>query len=306
MLRVRPRSTWRRTTRNRGAGTVNMSTSLRERTPRPQVEISCSETGRPHGGQSARWSPRRAPAGAAQVTPAAGPHRRGVTRVVRMTDALISSAYSQALEVIASVEPRIADGHPAGARRPAGLAQADRQRELRLARGAAHHGHLVQRQVRRGHGRPPLLRRLPERRHRRGARRRARARAVRRAVRLRAAALRHRRQPGRVLVDPRPPGRGPRRWRSSAPKNVNELTDADWETLRHELGNQRLLGMSLDAGGHLTHGFRPNISGKMFHQQQYGTDPETGLLDYDEVRGQGPRSSSRWCSSPATRRTRAG
>lgn len=67
-------------------------------------------------------------------------------------------------------------------------------------------------------------------------------------------------------------------------KNVNELTDQDWETLRHELGNQRLLGMSLDAGGHLTHGFRPNISGKMFHQQQYGTDPETGLLDYDAVR----------------------
>src|SRR6187402_834305 len=67
-------------------------------------------------------------------------------------------------------------------------------------------------------------------------------------------------------------------------KNVNELTDADWESLRGELGNQRLLGMSLDAGGHLTHGFRPNISGKMFHQQQYGTDPETGLLDYDAVR----------------------
>ena len=66
-------------------------------------------------------------------------------------------------------------------------------------------------------------------------------------------------------------------------KNVNELTDADWETLRAELGNQRLLGMSLDAGGHLTHGFRPNISGKMFHQQQYGTDPTTGLLDYDAV-----------------------
>ena len=66
-------------------------------------------------------------------------------------------------------------------------------------------------------------------------------------------------------------------------KNVNELTEEDWEALRRELGNQRLLGMSLDAGGHLTHGFRPNISGKMFHQQQYGTDPETGLLDYDAV-----------------------
>ncbi len=67
-------------------------------------------------------------------------------------------------------------------------------------------------------------------------------------------------------------------------KNVNELTEVDWETLRAEFGHQRLLGMSLDAGGHLTHGFRPNISGKMFHQQQYGTDPETGLLDYDAVR----------------------
>ncbi|HET8559576.1 MAG TPA: glycine hydroxymethyltransferase [Marmoricola sp.] len=66
-------------------------------------------------------------------------------------------------------------------------------------------------------------------------------------------------------------------------KNVSELSEADWEGLRAELGNQRLLGMALDAGGHLTHGFRPNISGKMFHQQQYGTNPETQLLDYDAV-----------------------
>ena len=41
--------------------------------------------------------------------------------------------------------------------------------------------------------------------------------------------------------------------------------------------------MSLDAGGHLTHGFRPNISGKMFAQRSYGTDPTTQLLDYDQV-----------------------
>jgi glycine hydroxymethyltransferase len=66
-------------------------------------------------------------------------------------------------------------------------------------------------------------------------------------------------------------------------KAVSDLSEEAWEALRHELGNQRLLGMSLDAGGHLTHGFRPNISGKMFHQQQYGTDPETGLLDYDAL-----------------------
>lgn len=68
-----------------------------------------------------------------------------------------------------------------------------------------------------------------------------------------------------------------------AAKSVNDLSEADWEALRHEFGNQRMLGMSLDAGGHLTHGFRPNISGKMFHQHSYGTDPETGLLDYDRV-----------------------
>jgi glycine hydroxymethyltransferase len=66
-------------------------------------------------------------------------------------------------------------------------------------------------------------------------------------------------------------------------KNVNDLSEADWETLRAKLGNQRLLGMSLDSGGHLTHGFRPNISGKMFHQRSYGTDPKTGLLDYAAV-----------------------
>ncbi|HET7173289.1 MAG TPA: glycine hydroxymethyltransferase [Nocardioidaceae bacterium] len=66
-------------------------------------------------------------------------------------------------------------------------------------------------------------------------------------------------------------------------KGVNDLGEEDWEALRGRLGNQRMLGMSLDAGGHLTHGFRPNISGKMFHQRSYGTDPETGLLDYDRV-----------------------
>ena len=67
-------------------------------------------------------------------------------------------------------------------------------------------------------------------------------------------------------------------------RHVNELTDSDWAALRRQFGDQRMLGMSLDAGGHLTHGFRPNISGKMFEQSSYGTDPETGLLDYDAVR----------------------
>jgi glycine hydroxymethyltransferase len=67
-------------------------------------------------------------------------------------------------------------------------------------------------------------------------------------------------------------------------RHVNDMSEQDWETLRHDLGNQRMLGMSLDAGGHLTHGFRPNISGKMFHQRTYGTDPGTGLLDYAALR----------------------
>ena len=44
-----------------------------------------------------------------------------------------------------------------------------------------------------------------------------------------------------------------------------------------------ILGMSLDAGGHLTHGARPNMSGKWFDAVQYGLDTETGLIDYDEV-----------------------
>src|ERR687889_1375888 len=67
-------------------------------------------------------------------------------------------------------------------------------------------------------------------------------------------------------------------------KSVNDLTEDEWETLRRKFGNQRALGMSLDADGHLTHGFRPNISGKMFHQRSYGTDPATQLLDYARVR----------------------
>ena len=69
-------------------------------------------------------------------------------------------------------------------------------------------------------------------------------------------------------------------------RNVNDLTEADWKKLRNAFNNQRMLGMSLDAGGHLTHGFRPNISGKLFDQASYGSDPETGQIDYDALRAQ--------------------
>ncbi len=44
-----------------------------------------------------------------------------------------------------------------------------------------------------------------------------------------------------------------------------------------------VLGMSLAHGGHLTHGAAPNFSGKHYHAVQYGIDPDTGLINYDEV-----------------------
>ncbi|SAK85192.1 glycine hydroxymethyltransferase [Caballeronia pedi] len=45
-----------------------------------------------------------------------------------------------------------------------------------------------------------------------------------------------------------------------------------------------VMGMSLDAGGHLTHGARPALSGKWFNAVQYGVNPDTLRIDYDEVR----------------------
>ncbi|MGQ3887399.1 serine hydroxymethyltransferase [Legionella sp. CNM-1927-20] len=47
--------------------------------------------------------------------------------------------------------------------------------------------------------------------------------------------------------------------------------------------NDTILGMHLDAGGHLTHGAKASISGKYFHAVSYGVNSE-GLIDYDEVR----------------------
>ena len=47
---------------------------------------------------------------------------------------------------------------------------------------------------------------------------------------------------------------------------------------------ETILGMSLDAGGHLTHGSKVSVSGKWFNSIQYGVDRESGLIDYDQVR----------------------
>ncbi len=45
----------------------------------------------------------------------------------------------------------------------------------------------------------------------------------------------------------------------------------------------KILGMGLDAGGHLSHGARVSFSGKLYDAYSYGLDPETQLIDYDEV-----------------------
>jgi glycine hydroxymethyltransferase len=73
-----------------------------------------------------------------------------------------------------------------------------------------------------------------------------------------------------------------------------ELTPADWikmpieqwNKVRHALGNQRLLGMELASGGHLTHGYRLNASAKMFEAHGYTVDRSTYLLDYDAIERQ--------------------
>jgi glycine hydroxymethyltransferase len=67
-------------------------------------------------------------------------------------------------------------------------------------------------------------------------------------------------------------------------KAVGDLGAEQWEELRRELGNQKMMGLALDAGGHLTHGFRPNVSGKLFRYCAYTVDAKTGVLDYDHVR----------------------
>ncbi|MGD9156265.1 MAG: glycine hydroxymethyltransferase [Bacillota bacterium] len=66
----------------------------------------------------------------------------------------------------------------------------------------------------------------------------------------------------------------------------NKLNRDDWNQLRRQLGNQRLLGMDYYSGGHLTHGYRHNVSAQMFDAYNYSVNPETGLLDYDAIAAQ--------------------
>lgn len=62
--------------------------------------------------------------------------------------------------------------------------------------------------------------------------------------------------------------------------NLSKLSREDWNKIRSLCGNQRLLGMDYYSGGHLTHGYRYNVSAQMFDAYSYGVDKETGLLDY--------------------------
>lgn len=63
-------------------------------------------------------------------------------------------------------------------------------------------------------------------------------------------------------------------------KTLDTLTAEEYETIRQLLVNQKVMGMGLGSGGHLTHGYRHNISSKMMRSVSYEVDPETGVLDY--------------------------
>ena len=78
---------------------------------------------------------------------------------------------------------------------------------------------------------------------------------------------------------------------------VKALFGADYANVQPHSGSQAnaavylallqpgdtILGMSLAHGGHLTHGAKVNFSGKLFNAVQYGLDPDTGEIDYDEI-----------------------
>lgn len=68
--------------------------------------------------------------------------------------------------------------------------------------------------------------------------------------------------------------------------NLANLSEAQWSDLRAQLGNQRLMGLDYYSGGHLTHGYRQNVSARMFEAHSYTVSKETGLLDYDVIEKQ--------------------
>ncbi len=153
---------------------------------------------------------------------------------------------------LADADPAIAAAIGAELRAPAGRHRADRQREHRLRRRARGAGQRADQQICRGLSRPALLRRL--------------CRGVDVAEQL--------------AID-----------------RAKQLFDCAFANVQPHSGAQAnqavllallkpgdtILGMSLAAGGHLTHGAAPNLSGKWFNAVQYGVRREDGLLDYEEL-----------------------
>ena len=65
-------------------------------------------------------------------------------------------------------------------------------------------------------------------------------------------------------------------------KTYSDLAKFEWDAIREECHNKKLLGMDYYSGGHLTHGYRQNISAQMFDVYSYGVGDD-GLLDYDSI-----------------------
>jgi glycine hydroxymethyltransferase len=66
----------------------------------------------------------------------------------------------------------------------------------------------------------------------------------------------------------------------------SKATREQWSSVRHEMHGQRLLGLDYYSGGHLTHGYRHNISAQLFDTYSYSVDPTTRLIDLDALRRQ--------------------
>jgi len=71
--------------------------------------------------------------------------------------------------------------------------------------------------------------------------------------------------------------------------DVAKLGRDDWQRLRQAFGSQRLLALDYYAGGHLTHGYRHNLSSRLFDVHSYTVDRATGIIDLDELRAQALR-----------------
>lgn len=66
-------------------------------------------------------------------------------------------------------------------------------------------------------------------------------------------------------------------------RTLDELSAEELEQVRQLLVNQKVMGLSLNSGGHLTHGYRHNVSSKMMRAVSYDVDPSTELLDYHNI-----------------------